>query len=221
MAEQVRKLHGITKDTPKNILLGAGTIHRGLKFDAEKKTWNFNESIIGATSGGSEVEILGEFIDIPVDGAFVKVKGLTFKQGGTATIKTNMIELSPETFALTAQARISPESPVPGYKEIKIDGNIKDGDYVEDFAFVGNTTENQPIIVIFKYGLCRSGLKISSKQKEASIVETVIEAYADVEGDLTTLPVLIYYPEPAKEPPAEPDDESEGDGKEPDPEAGQ
>lgn len=200
MPEQVRKLHGITKDTPKHILLGAGTIHRGLKYDQGNKTWNFNESIIGATSGGSEVEILGEFIDIPVDGAFVKVKGLTFKQGGTATIKTNMIELSPETLALTAQARISPESPVPGYKEIKIDGQIQEGDYVEDFAFVGNTSENKPIIVIFKYGLCRSGLKLGGKQKEASIVETVIEAYADVEGDLTTLPVLIYYPEPSAEP---------------------
>jgi len=54
--------HGITADTPKNILFGAGTIHKGLKYTAGasggKGSWNFNESIIGATNGGSKLAII-------------------------------------------------------------------------------------------------------------------------------------------------------------------
>ena len=44
---------GITTNTPKNIMFGAGTIHKDLKYDASGKKWNFEESIMGATQGGA------------------------------------------------------------------------------------------------------------------------------------------------------------------------
>ena len=56
------KEHGITKDTPDSILFGAGTIHQGLEFSGEK--WNFAESIIGATNGGSKLSMKPEVQDI-------------------------------------------------------------------------------------------------------------------------------------------------------------
>ena len=71
------KNHGVTESTPKNIMLGAGTIHKGLKF-AEGR-WNFSESLIGATSGGNKLTITPEITTVEVDGALVKVKGLDFK----------------------------------------------------------------------------------------------------------------------------------------------
>ena len=60
------KSSGITDKTPKNIVFGAGTIHKGLKYDASKKTWNFAESLIGATSGGTKLSIKPELKDIEV-----------------------------------------------------------------------------------------------------------------------------------------------------------
>ncbi len=39
--------------TPENIMLGAGTIHKGLKYEGSK--WNFVESLFCATSGGGSV----------------------------------------------------------------------------------------------------------------------------------------------------------------------
>ena len=36
---------GVTTGTPKNILFGAGTIHKNLEYKAESG-WNFEESII-------------------------------------------------------------------------------------------------------------------------------------------------------------------------------
>lgn len=32
---------GVTTGTPKNIMFGAGTIHKNLKYDSSSKTWNF------------------------------------------------------------------------------------------------------------------------------------------------------------------------------------
>ena len=94
------KSSGITDKTPKNIVFGAGTIHKGLRYDASKKTWNFAESLIGATSGGTKLSIKPELKDIEVDGASVKVKELAVKIGETAQMDTNMVELSPETIKM-------------------------------------------------------------------------------------------------------------------------
>lgn len=37
MAYEELKNHGVTESTPKNILLGAGTLHKGFKFDKQTK----------------------------------------------------------------------------------------------------------------------------------------------------------------------------------------
>ena len=68
---------GVSANTPKNIMFGAGTIHKGLKYTSN--AWNFAASIIGATSGGSKLSIKPEITNIEVDGALVKTKGLTVR----------------------------------------------------------------------------------------------------------------------------------------------
>lgn len=53
MADEIIPSSGITAKTPENIMLGAGTIHKGLKYEGNK--WNFVESLFCATSGGGSV----------------------------------------------------------------------------------------------------------------------------------------------------------------------
>lgn len=185
-------LHGVNKTTPENILLGAGTIHKNLKWDSAGKTWTGD--IIGATSGGNSVEIKGEIIDIEIDGALVKTKGLAVMQGGTATMEVNFAELSADVLKL---GMIGEEgvSDAEGYTMIKTKANITEGDYVENFAFVGKTANGaKDIIVILENALCTSGLKIEGKAKENSVIKLTMEAYADIEGDLNCVPAKIYYP---------------------------
>ena len=69
---------GITNSTPKRIMFGAGTIHKGLTY-TEGAGWNFSESLVGATNGGSKFSITPEVHKIALDGANVNVKGLTVK----------------------------------------------------------------------------------------------------------------------------------------------
>ena len=183
--------HGVSSTTPENILLGAGTIHKNLTFASGKWTGD----IIGATSGGNSVEIKGEIVDIELDGALVKVKGLAVMQGGTATMEVNFAELSADIMKM-AMIGAEGESDAEGYTMIQPKANIEEGDYVENFGFVGKTANGKKdIIVILENALCTSGLKIEGKGKEASVFALTMEAYAKNEGDLDRIPVRIYYPD--------------------------
>lgn len=186
------KSSGITEKTPKTVMLGAGTIHKGLSFSGD--AWNFEESLICATSGGSKLSIKPEFYDIPVDGALVKVKGLTAKVGETATLEINPIELTPEVVSMAVIADSKASETATGYTELTSRAVINEGDYVQHLAYVGKTIEGKPIIIVFDNALCTSGLELEGKNKEAAIPKFTFECYADLSPEADTLPWHIYYP---------------------------
>ena len=177
--------HGVSTTTPENILLGAGTIHKNLTYDSTGKKWSGD--IVGATSGGNSVEIKGEIVNIELDGALVKVKGLAVMQGGTATMECNFAEISEEVLKMgligtAANGVITPKA------------NIEEGDYIPGFAFVGKTANDEKeIVVVFENALCTSGIKLEGKAKENSVIALTMEAYAENSGDLDTIPVKIIY----------------------------
>ncbi len=185
--------HGISTTTPENIPLGAGTIHKNLQWDSSEKKWT--GEIIGATSGGNKVSIKGEIMDIELDGALVKVKGLAVKNGGTGTMEVNFAELTTEIMK-TATLFKQGESDADGFTLLEDKASIDEGDYIENFGFVGQTANGKKqIIVIFENALCTSGFDFEGKNKENSVAKLTMECYADDEGDLDTLPIKIYYPD--------------------------
>ena len=155
---------GVTENTPKNILLGAGTIHKGLEFKGD--AWNFAESLIAATSGGTKVTIKPEIIEIPIDGVLVKTEGLIVKQGETASLETNIAELTPDLIKTFIVAEDGTDASVTGYKQIVSKAHIEAGDYIENFAYVGKTVAGEPVIIIFDKALCTSGLEAEGKNKK-------------------------------------------------------
>lgn len=185
--------HGISENTGKNILLGAGTFHRGLKF--ADGAWT--GTVVGATSGGGKVSIAGEYIELELDGALVLVKGLTVKQGGTASMEVNIAELSTDNLKMATNFKEG-DSDAEGYTMLVDKPNLEEGDYVENFGFVGKTADgSKMIIVIFEYALCKSAFELQTANKDKSVLAVVLDAYAENEGDLDTLPVKIYYPDVA------------------------
>lgn len=188
------KSSGITENTPKTVMLGAGTIHKGLKFS--ESAWNFDESLICATSGGSKLSIVPEFYDVPVDGALVKVKGLTVKVGETATLEINPIELKPEILNMAVIGDEKASTTATGYTEMTSRAIINEGDYVENLGYVGKTIEGKPIIIVFDNALCTSGLELEGKNKEAAVPKFTFECFANLSPEADTLPWHIYYPTP-------------------------
>ena len=194
------KSSGITENTPKTIMLGAGTIHKGLTFTAAEGgntgTWNFENSLICATSGGSKLSIVPELYDVPVDGALVKIKGLTVKVGETATLEINPVELTPEVLKMAVIGDSKTSTTAKGYDEITSRAVIGTGDYIENLGYVGKTIEGKPIIIIFDNALCTSGLELEGKNKEATVPKFTFDCLADLSPEADTLPWHIYYPTP-------------------------
>ena len=118
------KSSGITEKNPRQYPVGAGTIHRGLRFT--ENVWNFAESLVGATSGGSKFEIVPEVTQVEVDGALVAVKELDVKQGETATMEVNFVELTPDIIKASVIGR-SGSSDVTGYSVIESKSMIEEG----------------------------------------------------------------------------------------------
>ena len=189
------KSSGITEKTPGNVLFGAGTVHAGLEF--KTGTWNFEESLLCATNGGSKVSITKELYDVPVDGALVKIKDLAVKVGETATMEIKHVEQTQEIFKKTVIADEAASTTATGYTELKSRAQIKTGDYVQNLGFVGKRLDGTPIIFVFDYALCTSGWEVETKNKEVATPTLTFECYAPLTSEADTLPWHIYYPTPA------------------------
>ena len=197
MAYEELKKHGITADTPDNIMLGAGIICKNLEYvaTAGQVAGHWTYDILGATSGGNKLSIKPEITTIEVDGALVKIKGLDRKTGETASLETNIIEITPELIKKGVIGKDA-TSDVDGYGLITSKPDIEAGDYYTNFGYVGKKTDGTPIIVIFDNALCTSGFESEGKNKEASVVKCTFECYqeCDEDVDLEVLPYRIYYP---------------------------
>lgn len=187
------KSSGITAATPDNILFGAGTIHKGLKFTAATKTWNFVESLVGATAGGSKLSIVPDVQQVEVDGALVRVQGLDVKQGETASLETNFAETTPDVIKAAVIGQLG-SSQFAGYDVIESKSSITVDDYWENVAFVGKTLTGKPIIAILDNALCTSGMELEGKNKESAVGKYTFECTQKITGDHTKLPYHIYYP---------------------------
>ena len=183
--------NGITADTPKRILFGAGTIHKGLKYSS---TWNFKESLVGATNGGSKLSIVPELYDVPLDGANVAVKGLKVKTGETATMEVNFAELTEDIIKAATIGKTGTATDTT-YNLIESKADIAVGDYWENVAFVGRTLEGKNIIAILENALITSGMETEGKNKGSAVGTYTFACHAAADADsFDTLPWKIYYP---------------------------
>lgn len=184
--------HGVTENTPGNIQFGAGTIHKGLKYTSN--AWNYAESLVGATSGGSKLSIIPEITNIEVDGVLVKAKGLAAKTGETASMEVNFIELTEDIIKAATFGTEGTSADATNYDVIESKSNIATGDYWENIAFVGKTMKGKNIIAILDNALCTSGFEQEGKNKEGTVGKYTFESYAELTGELDKLPWHIYYP---------------------------
>lgn len=195
--------HGITSKTPQNLMLGAGTIYKNLQYKTDSKAWD--GIILGATSGGNKFTITPTINDIEMDGAFVKVKGLRVKQGEEASMEINAAETTPGIFKMALIGEdIDGADAVEGFEGVRTKSAIEDTDYIDNIAFVGFRSDNQPVIIIMDNALCTSGLDAQGSNGENTVYTLTFECHADIadgsdgEKNLDTLPVRVYYPEVAK-----------------------
>lgn len=199
---------GYSKETPNFYLLNAGAWVKNLKWDKATSKWSFD--LIGATSGGSKITIKNTYRQVEVDGVFTTPVGSDMIEEAEATAELNFIEMTLENLKMILLADSSESGSggdfPPGYTIIKPKAKISTTDYVENMAYVGTLAgSNKPIIIIFHYAICTSGLEVEPKDKEEAIYSVTFEARTGADNlDTMALPVTILYPKmdvaPAKAP---------------------
>lgn len=188
------KNHGITSETIKKLILGAGVIYKNLKYDSNAWTG----TVIGATSGGIKFHYEAQWLDVAVDGATVLVKGVSKqKVGESATLEGKMTEVT-EQILVDSLHLVEETSEDATYKKYVTKSNITEDDYLENIAYVGKLSNGQNIIIIMPNALCTEAFEIEAKNAEQATFAVKFECTADLTNDtLDKLDIEIYYPKPA------------------------
>ena len=186
------KKHGITTETIKKMILGAGVIYKNLKYaDGE-----WTGTVLGATSGGIKFNYEATWLDIEVDGATVLVKGVSKqKVGESASLEGQMTELT-EDILVTALHLVESTSEDTNYtKYISKENVTEDDDYLENIAYVGTLSNGDNIIIILPNAICTEAFELEAKNAEQTTYAVKFECTADLENDtLDKLDIEIYYP---------------------------
>jgi hypothetical protein len=181
--------HAITKDTPKNIPLGAGIVVKGLEFS--DSDWTYKE--LGASNGGNKYSYEREYIDLAVDGKTVKVEGFDVKVAETFKITFNLASYERETIVTALSLKEDNTGDVTGYKKYK---PSNENVYIENLGFVGYTAEGKAVIIKVPKAICLSAFEVETKNKEqgsAFVLEFDAVAPADA-ASYEELGIEFYFP---------------------------
>lgn len=189
------KKHGITTETIKNLILGAGVIYKNLKYQET----NWTGTVLGATSGGIKFNWEAQWLDVEVDGATVLVKGVSKqKVGESASIEGQMTELT-EDILVTALHLVKSTSDDTNYEKYVSKENITEADdYLENIAYVGTLSSGKNVIIILPNAICTEAFELETKNAEQTTFTVKFECTADLENDtLNKLDIELYYPKEA------------------------
>lgn len=187
------KKHGITSETIKKMILGAGVIYKNVKFVSAN---DWSGTPLGATSGGIKFTWEATWLDIEVDGATVLVKGISKqKVGESASIEGQMTELTEDMLSM-AMHLTEGESEDTNYTKYVSKENItEEEDYLENIAYIGTLSSGKNIIIVLPNALCTEAFELETKNAEQTTYSVKFECTADLENDtLNKLDVAIYYP---------------------------
>lgn len=189
-----KKYSGFTAQTPEKLLLDAGAFVKNYVVGESFEEIKTAGRIIGATQGGGEFSAKPNVRQVQVDGVMGRAKGLELIDGWEAYIKATILEVTPETLALSLGAADLVDVTGGEYQQIKARDDIKDTDYIKNIAWIGNLSGSQkPVVLIVKNPLALDGIILTPQDKnEAKIPVTMYGHYA--EDDLETPPFEILYP---------------------------
>lgn len=191
------KKTGYSDNTSKSYIINAATVYTDVTYAAVS---GFTGTLHGATAGGVTLTIETTYRDIEVDGtSHMKVKGNKVLEAATATITTNVKEITAETIRKSLNGtleEVEVDAGPTGYKVVRSKRFVEDADYTTNMAVVGTLSgTNEPVIAILDNVLCTSGFEGSTEDNSEMVIEQVYEAHATVDQlDADEFPWRILYP---------------------------
>lgn len=145
-----------------DLLLGEGLIY-----------YNYGEgsqALIGATRGGSKLQIDRTIRDMPYDGAYGVTKGLRRYEKCIPRLIVSLLKLSYVSLAYGLPCTVTDKG---DYHEIAFDLEIVDADYCTNIAFIGQKHDGKACKIFIYNALNDGNINFNFKEKD------------EVVGDLT------------------------------------
>ena len=176
---------GYTSATPNNLLIDSGALYKNYGLPTE--------ALIGATSGGNELDITVKTRDVKCDGVKGNVKGLKQITDVEVNLKTNMLEITEDILKMALFATVDTTSN-SDYDIITGKTYIVDTDYLVNIALVGKLSGSQkPVVIILKNALATDGLKFKTEDDKDNVLPVTFTGHIDPLTP-TVLPYEIRYP---------------------------
>lgn len=185
--------NGVTTDTPKNILFGAGVYFSGVEYNDKVAPTEdeIKTKIIGATQEGGTVTITPKLFHPELDDVLVDVAELQQKIGEESQMEVSFAELKAETVAKMVLG-IAGTTTDGEYDVITSASTIKKGHFYEGFGFLGHLLDGRPVIIMYKKALCTSGFNGDPKSKTNTLFKGTFKCQSDIEYGTTKLPYAIF-----------------------------
>lgn len=173
----------VAPDKMNNIMLGEGVTYKNFQTDPE---------IIGATRGGSQLDIERVIRDLPVDGLMGSTKGVKRYDTCIPKLTINYLSITTDILSMGIPMDITEKTDADGtYDEIAFSFEISPLDVLDDIAFKGQKFTGEDCVIILEnaYNMDSYSLNFNSKDEVvASMIYTGF--YAD--DDPITPPVMIF-----------------------------
>ena len=167
----------------KDVMLGEGAVW--------KNKGEAGEAALGATAGGSKLEIDRKIKDIKYDGAYGQTKGMRRYEQLVPTLTVKFLKLNYTNMVAGLPTTVTDGTDADGtYKEISFDLEFVAGDVLTNVAFVGQKLDGGATTIIVENALNISKVAFDFKSKDEVSVDmeyTGFYAYATP----TTPPILI------------------------------
>lgn len=190
----MKKITGITSETPENLLLNAGAFFKNYVVATDTPE-TAKSKLIGATQGGGSFSAVPNVRKIEMDGSSGNVKGLNTIDDWTVTMVANCKEVTVNNLKLALGAAKSETSSSPtNYTKITGKGDIENDDYITNLTWIGTLKGSEkPIMIVLKNALSINGLNLTVADKGEAVIPITLTGNYDPEH-INELPFEIYYP---------------------------
>jgi len=145
--------------TDNDIMLGEGIFY---------KNYGTDDEVIGATRGGSKLELEIKLRAMPYDGAYGDTKDLKRYERYVPRFMVNLLKMTYESLAYAMPMTVTDRG---DYHEMAFDLEIADADYLTNIAFVGQKHDGKPCIIIIENPLNDGNITLDFKEKDELVTE--------------------------------------------------
>lgn len=175
----------------KDVLLGEGLVY--------KDYGESGQALIGATRGGSKLEIERAIKEMEYDGSMGPTKGMRRTERFVAKLMINFLKITYVNLAYGLNVTISDGSDVDGtYKKIAFDTDFDANDVLDNVTFKGYKADGTYCIIKVTKALNIDSIGLEFKEKDEVVSEMTYTGFYTYLAP-TTAPLVIQEEEAEEE----------------------